>query len=307
MKVVILVAMLAAGYLSGSLSWAIIVTKLATGKDIRELGNRNAGTSNVKRSVGIQYAIIVFFLDVAKAVVPMYLVRTFLFPGDGYLDVLAVFGVGMGAIAGHCRPLYFGFRGGGGITSSLGVFLFFAPLEFLLTLCVACAVVFFFIRNVQRRLTQWLPISFVTLAPLVLLAANLTLEIRLSERLTFGGHPWPVVVGTRKGTGDLAQCTTRKMIPPRNTAKAAPGTTTPSTNRRPSPALAPTAASKARPTTATRDINAPMRPTPPSSRPLGASRCAASALRHLLRVLLTAFAPLGDPFHNSDRLGANLP
>jgi glycerol-3-phosphate acyltransferase PlsY len=196
MKVVCLTFMVMAGYLSGSLSWAIIVTKLATGKDIRELGNRNAGTSNVKRSVGIQYAIIVFFLDVAKAVIPMYLARTFLFPGDGYLDILAVFVIGMAAIAGHCRPVYFGFRGGGGITSSLGVFLFFAPLEFLLTLAIACSVVFFFIRNVQRRLTQWLPIIFVTLAPLVLLAANLSLNVRLSEGITFGGHPWPAVVGT---------------------------------------------------------------------------------------------------------------
>jgi len=195
-KILYLVLGITAGYLLGSLSWAIIITKLATGRDIREMGNRNAGTSNVKRSVGAPYGICVFFLDVAKSVAPMVLARRFLFTGNGWLDIPAVFAVGMAAIAGHCRPLYFGFRGGGGVTTSLPIFLFFAPLEFLLTVTVAGGIVYFFVKNVHRRLTQWLPVGFVLLAPFVLLAVNLSTDVHLYGSLTFGGHPWPVVAGT---------------------------------------------------------------------------------------------------------------
>ncbi len=197
MHILYLFLMVIAGYLSGSLSWAIIITRLATGKEIRELGNKNAGTSNVKRSVGIQYAVVVFILDIAKGVVPMFLARRFIFPGEGYFDILAVFAIGMAAVAGHCRPVYFGFRGGGGIATSLGVYCFFVPVEFSLSLCIAGVIVILFIKNVKHRLTQWMPIMFVTFTPFLNLAVHLSaVDVPLLNNISLGGHGWPVATGT---------------------------------------------------------------------------------------------------------------
>ena len=59
-------AALALGYLSGSVNYAILVTRLVLRQDIRELGNKNPGTANVARNVGKGWAALVFFADLLK-------------------------------------------------------------------------------------------------------------------------------------------------------------------------------------------------------------------------------------------------
>ncbi len=124
------VALLLGAYLFGSVSSAILVTRLWTGKDIRTLGNRNAGAANVARSVGIWPAVCVGLVDFAKGALPVLVARG-LGLGEGWALAGAV-----AAVIGHSYPLYFRFRGGKGLATSLGALLALTPLETLLVLPV---------------------------------------------------------------------------------------------------------------------------------------------------------------------------
>lgn len=107
------------GYLLGSINSAVIVSKLR-GKDIRTVGSGNAGATNILRTFGKGAAGIVFLVDILKGVFAAIIGR--LLGGDigSYLG-------GFLAIIGHNFPIYFGFRGGKGIVTSLAVMLTVSP------------------------------------------------------------------------------------------------------------------------------------------------------------------------------------
>ena len=188
-------AMVAAGYLAGSINTAIIVTRLRAGSDIRTMGTMNPGAANVGRNLGRGWGAVVFLGDVLKALLPMLLARLAFFPGGTSLEILAVCSVGLAAITGHCRPLYHGFRGGGGAASSLPVLFFFAPMESLVSIIAAWLAVLLFVRGVRFRLGRWVPMLFLTLAPLLATTTTLLLDVRITPWLAVGGHPWAVPVG----------------------------------------------------------------------------------------------------------------
>ena len=190
-----LAASLALGYLSGSVNYAIIVTRLAAGVDIRELGNRNPGTANVARHIGRGWAAVVFFADLFKGFLPMLVARKLFFPGGTASQTLALAAVGIAAIAGHCRPAFFRFRGGNGIATAVGVYLFFVPVELVGSMLAGFALVMLFVRNVRFRFGLWIPIMFVTILPFLTMAVSLAIDIPLVGAVSIGGHPWPVVAG----------------------------------------------------------------------------------------------------------------
>jgi glycerol-3-phosphate acyltransferase PlsY len=70
-----------AAYLFGSLNFAIIITRLVRGEDIRTLGNKNPGASNTGRTVGRGWGMLVLVLDGLKAVIPMAVARIWIFSG----------------------------------------------------------------------------------------------------------------------------------------------------------------------------------------------------------------------------------
>ncbi|MBN1837719.1 MAG: glycerol-3-phosphate acyltransferase [Spirochaetales bacterium] len=191
--VVELLVSLAAAYLCGSVNYAIIVTRLVSGQDIRELGNRNPGTANVARSIGKGWAAVVFFADLFKGLLPVLLARRAVFPDGGALQTLALAAVGIAAIAGHCRPVFFGFRGGGGIATAVGVYLFFIPAELIISMLAGFAAVMLFVRRVRFRLGRWIPIIFVATAPVLTLVLSLLVRVPLPGGISIGGHAWPVV------------------------------------------------------------------------------------------------------------------
>ena len=131
------------GYLLGSVNWAIIVTHSFSRKDIRNEGSGNAGATNVLRSQGVVPAILTSLGDVAKSalaalaggwllgvlgsavVLGPSLVGN---PANGWLteDALRMIGGyvgGLACIIGHTAPVFYGFRGGKGVLSTLGMFL----------------------------------------------------------------------------------------------------------------------------------------------------------------------------------------
>lgn len=117
----IIVAIIA--YLLGSISFSVIISKKMAGFDVRQKGSGNAGTTNVLRSVGKKAAIITLVLDVLKGVVAIliaYLVGKIVKEIDKTLLIQIA---GIAVIIGHTFPIFFGFKGGKGIATSLGVLL----------------------------------------------------------------------------------------------------------------------------------------------------------------------------------------
>jgi len=195
MWMAVLAGAIVAGYLSGSVNYAIIITRLVTGKDIRTLGNFNPGSSNVLRSVGKGWGILVGFLDGFKGMAPIIAARLFLYTTDTPQDFAFLYAMGIAAVVGHCRPVFYGFKGGGGIGTMLGVSLFFVPVEFLFAILAGGLVSIRFFKRTEHKFTQWTPIMFVILTPFVTLATSLTIDIPLFLHISIGGHPWTVVAG----------------------------------------------------------------------------------------------------------------
>ncbi|MBS4015108.1 MAG: glycerol-3-phosphate 1-O-acyltransferase PlsY [Candidatus Latescibacteria bacterium] len=106
------------GYLLGSIPFGFLIARLK-GIDIRNFGSRNIGFNNVRRAVGIKFAIPVLILDIAKGFVP-----TFFASELGAVGVL----VGLGSILGHSFTPWLGFRGGKGVATTIGVMLALMPL-----------------------------------------------------------------------------------------------------------------------------------------------------------------------------------
>jgi len=186
---------LVTAYLAGSINFAILISRWAKGIDIRRVGNRNPGTSNVGREVGKAWAGLVFLGDMAKGLLPLLMAKAFFFPGAGAPEYLPLFLTGMAAIAGHCWPLFFQFKGGGGLATSIGVYMFFIPVEFLLTLLVCFGANRLLFRTRKYSVGQLVPMCFVPLAPLMTLVSALFVRIRITDGLIIGGYPWYLVAG----------------------------------------------------------------------------------------------------------------
>ena len=112
-------------YLIGSLSPAIIITYVRTGKDIRTMGSGNAGFTNVLRSVGVVPAVLTIILDFLKGVTAVaigWLIFSQLTVTNDVAPLEYVkygrYLAGMFVIIGHVFPAYYGFRGGKGVVTA---------------------------------------------------------------------------------------------------------------------------------------------------------------------------------------------
>ncbi|HDR67862.1 MAG TPA: glycerol-3-phosphate acyltransferase [Bacteroidaceae bacterium] len=191
----ILLICLILSYLSGSVNFAILISKWAKGIDIRQAGNKNPGTSNVRREVGMGWAALVFFGDLAKGLVPLILTKQFIFTDDVYTDIFSLFLIGMAAITGHCWPIYHGFKGGGGLATSIGVYMFFVPAEFFLALLISFSVVRLFLSEKKYSVGQLTPMIFVPLAPVLVILNSLFVEIKVTSDFIIGNYPWYIITG----------------------------------------------------------------------------------------------------------------
>lgn len=122
-----------ASYLVGAIPFGILLS-LGSGVDIRREGSRNIGATNVARLLGKKRGIITLLADTAKGFLPMYTV-TWLLPETPQKNLVVAL-CGAMTIVGHMFPVYLGFRGGKGVATGLGVFLFLAPVGVLFCLAV---------------------------------------------------------------------------------------------------------------------------------------------------------------------------
>ena len=196
MDFLFLLFMLSVSYLSGSVNYAIIVTRLVTGGDIRGVDSHNPGAANVFRNVGPAWGLLVGLMDALKSFTPILVGRLFFFTGDTYGDFWALFLVGMAAVLGHMKPLFYRFKGGGGLAAVLGLFVFFVPVEYLLALLLGGVLVLRFFKGFSYKFGRWIPVMSVVLTPFIVLLFSHILDVPLFAHLSIGGHPWYVVVGT---------------------------------------------------------------------------------------------------------------
>ena len=128
-------ALVVVAYLLGSISFAVLLVRLKTGRDIRQEGSGNAGATNVLRAHGKKLAILVALLDVAKGAAAVLLVG--LVTADPRYGAAA----GFAAVLGHVFPVFYGFRGGKGVATAVGAFLVLAPAAMGLSVAVFLVVV----------------------------------------------------------------------------------------------------------------------------------------------------------------------
>jgi glycerol-3-phosphate acyltransferase PlsY len=113
-----------AGYLTGSLSFAVIVSRIMGLNDPRTFGSKNPGATNVLRSGSKAAAIITLLLDAAKGWLPVMLVKWYGKPYGLEDGTMAL--VGLAAFVGHLYPVFFKFEGGKGVATACGVLLGFS-------------------------------------------------------------------------------------------------------------------------------------------------------------------------------------
>lgn len=122
------------GYFLGAIPFAYIIPKLISGIDIRTIGSKNVGATNVARAVGGKWAAVVFILDamkgalfvvVLKLLTPQWFETQWVEAHDvRQLSLLL-------PIIGHCYTIFLGFKGGKGVATTGGIILLISPLAFL--------------------------------------------------------------------------------------------------------------------------------------------------------------------------------
>lgn len=120
-----IIAMCVIGYLLGSIPSGVWIGKLMYGKDVRDYGSGNMGTTNTFRVLGKKAGIIVLVMDMFKGTL------TALLPMMFGMHVNALL-IGLSAIIGHVFPIFAGFKGGKAVATSVGVLLVYNPEFFLI-------------------------------------------------------------------------------------------------------------------------------------------------------------------------------
>ena len=146
MNVLMPVAVLVASYLVGSLSFAVIVSRLMGLNDPRSYGSKNPGATNVLRSGSKKAAILTLLLDAFKGWLPVALVLAY-GPEHGAGAGLAAL-AGLAAFLGHLYPVFFGFAGGKGVATAVGVVVGVNG-SLALAVVLSFAIVLFFSRYVS--------------------------------------------------------------------------------------------------------------------------------------------------------------
>ena len=172
-------------YLLGSVPFGIIIAR-AHGKDLRSIGSGNIGATNVARALGRRWAYVCFLLDVLKGLVPMLAVRIFIGITNVTAGLLSLWLlVGCAAILGHIFPIYLKFKGGKGVSTSLGVAFGLWPYY---TMCAAIAFVVW-----AAVALIWRYVSLASIAASIAFPLVLVLAIVLEPDWDFA-NLWPLLI-----------------------------------------------------------------------------------------------------------------
>jgi len=149
------------GYLIGSLSSAIVVSSILMLPDPRTSGSRNPGTTNVLRLGNKLGAVLTLAGDTCKALVPILIVKLYITEDSSVITLMA-----LSIFLGHLFPIYFNFKGGKGVATSLGIFLAITPIV------AGLQIITWLIFAIVFRYSSLSAIAAALLTPLYLWALN---------------------------------------------------------------------------------------------------------------------------------------
>jgi glycerol-3-phosphate acyltransferase PlsY len=129
------IILIIASYLLGAVPTGVILAKAFAGRDIRQEGSGNIGATNVTRVLGKKVGALTLVGDLLKGFIPVWAGAAF----TGSLNVACL--MGLAAFLGHIFPVYLKFKGGKGVATALGVFLFLSPVVILIEVVVFAASV----------------------------------------------------------------------------------------------------------------------------------------------------------------------
>lgn len=156
-------------YLLGSISFAIIVSKVYAHDDVRKYGSKNAGMTNILRTYGKLSAFFTLLGDFLKGVLAVVIGR-WIFSTMGITAFDAGYVAGFFALLGHLYPVYFGFKGGKGVLTSLGIILVVNPLVFFILLIIFLPILFI------TKIVSLISITGALLYPVITLVVDLCLR-----------------------------------------------------------------------------------------------------------------------------------
>jgi len=154
-------------YLLGSVIGSLLVGRLSGGVDIRTVGSGNAGATNALRARGKGFAFAVLLIDIAKWWVATRVIARLAMPGippaSPAVEAWLVSGCAMAVIVGHVYPLWYGFRGGKGVATLLGVLIGMDPwlLVPVLITWILAAMFFGYVGLASMIAALTLPVSAV--------------------------------------------------------------------------------------------------------------------------------------------------
>jgi glycerol-3-phosphate acyltransferase PlsY len=138
-------------YLLGSIPFAYIIGRLR-GVDIRKVGDRNVGTFNVFRHIGLVGGIVTLIADVGKGALAIVVAKLL------SVHELVVFSAGVAAVIGHNWPVFLRFRGGRGLAVVIGVLLALLPREMLIAAAISIVVLFVTRNSIWFGVALFLPL-----------------------------------------------------------------------------------------------------------------------------------------------------
>ena len=144
-------------YLVGSIPFGLILSKLFAKTDIRKVGSGNIGATNVMRVLGKKLGVLTLMFDILKGAIFVILAEVVT-----HSEIWASL-AGLAAFLGHLYPIYLKFRGGKGVATSVGIFLFLAPYALLVDIVIFLLVVY------QTRYVSLGSIIAAALLPVILL------------------------------------------------------------------------------------------------------------------------------------------
>lgn len=182
------------GYLIGSVSFSIIITRAFQKDDIRKYGSGNAGATNVLRSVGKLPALLTFALDFLKCVVAVlagYYIMRWTCTNNGFPADFAMIGkyaAGLGCLLGHIKPIYFGFKGGKGVVTACAMI---ALLDWRVWIA---ALTVFIIVFVAKRIVSLASVIGMACYPFLCFIVTLLFDWEHSPLPTGGDKPFMYIV-----------------------------------------------------------------------------------------------------------------
>lgn len=160
-----------AAYLIGSINSSILISRIVSGKDIRESGSGNAGATNMLRTMGKKYAVITLIIDILKGVFAVLIAK--LAAKYGGIE-WGTYAAGALVCIGHCYPVFFGFKGGKGVATGLGVLLMWDWQTGLIVLAIAILLM---------ALTRYVSLGSITAAVIFAVIEIIKLKGSISESI----------------------------------------------------------------------------------------------------------------------------